>query len=173
VGLGPIFCIREICPGPFIRPGSDVKRSEVQIAELVTPTVEALGLDLWGVEHVSQGKFSLLRIYIDRAEDGVTVDDCERVSHQVSALLDVEDPISGEYTLEVSSPGLDRPLFTLDQFQQYVGETVRIRTRGPVEGRRKFKGTIVAAVNDSVMVKVDGVDFTIPQADIEKAAIVY
>ncbi|MEX2469518.1 MAG: ribosome maturation factor RimP [Pseudohongiellaceae bacterium] len=150
-----------------------MKRSEVLIADLVTPTVEALGLALWGVEHVSQGKFSLLRIYIDRADDGVTVDDCAMVSNQVSALLDVEEPISGEYTLEVSSPGLDRPLFTLPQFEQYVGDPVSIRTRGPVDGRRKFKGTIAEVVNDAVVVTVDGVDYKIPHGEIEKAAIVF
>lgn len=150
-----------------------MKRSEVLIADLVTPTVEALGLALWGVEHVSQGKFSLLRIYIDRADDGVTVDDCAMVSNQVSALLDVEEPISGEYTLEVSSPGLDRPLFTLPQFEQYVGDPVNIRTRGPVDGRRKFKGTIAEVVNDAVVVTVDGVDYKIPHGEIEKAVIVF
>ena len=150
-----------------------MKKSEALIAELVTPTVEALGLELWGVEHVSQGKFSLLRIYIERADEGITVDDCEQVSHQVSALLDVEDPISGEYTLEVSSPGLDRPLFTVEQFQQYVGNVVNVRTRGPVEGRRKFKGTIKEVAGSAVVLEVDGVDFEIPHGEVEKASIVY
>lgn len=149
-----------------------MRKSEALIAELIGPTIEALGLELWGVEHGKQGKFSLLRIFID-SEEGITIDDCEKVSRQVSAILDVEDPISGEYTLEVSSPGLERPLFNLSQFEQFIGDMVRIRTRGPVEGRRKFKGTITAVVDDVVELAIDGETYRLPHGDIEKAEIVY
>ena len=149
-----------------------MKKSEALIAELITPTIEALGLELWGIEHGSQGKFSLLRIYID-SEEGVTIDDCERVSRQVSAILDVEDPISGEYTLEVSSPGMDRPLFTEEQFKRYLGEVANVRTRGPINGRRKFKGTIVEVSDGTVVVNIDGENYQIPHAEIEKAALVF
>lgn len=149
-----------------------MKSSVTLVTELIEPTVEALGLHLWGIEHLTQGKYSLLRIYID-SEQGVTVDDCEKVSHQVSALLDVEDPIAGEYTLEVSSPGLDRPLFTLAQFRRYVGELVKIRTRGPIEGRRRFKGTISEIIDESVIVQVDGEKYQLPHRDIDKAEIVH
>mgnify|MGYP001040831087 CR=1 FL=1 len=149
-----------------------MKRSEVRVAELITPTVEALGLTLWGVENLTQGKFSLLRVYIEK-EEGVSIEDCEKVSRQLSALLDVENPISGEYTLEVSSPGLERPLFKLEQFQLFIGDTVRIRTRGPIQGRRKFKGTIVEVAGDIVVVEIDGNNYNLPHADIEKATIVY
>ncbi|MDO8271353.1 MAG: ribosome maturation factor RimP, partial [Gammaproteobacteria bacterium] len=83
------------------------------VSDLIRPTVTALGLELWGVEHVVQGRFSVLRVYIDKGGDGVTIDDCEKVSRQISGIFDVEDPIAGEYTLEVSSPGMDRPLFEL------------------------------------------------------------
>lgn len=152
--------------------GDSVRKSEALIAQLIEPTVTALGLELWGVEHGKQGKFSVLRIYID-SDEGITIDDCERVSRQVSALLDVEDPINGEYTLEVSSPGIDRPLFTVPQFQRYIGELVNIRTRGPVQGRRKFKGTITEVVDDKVVITVDGNSYTLPHADIEKASVVY
>ena len=110
--------------------GGEVKNSVNQVAQLVSPTVEALGLQLWGIEHTSQGKYSVLRIFIER-DNGVTIDDCEQVSRQVSAILDVEDPIVGEYTLEVSSPGTDRLLFTVEQFQRYCGEEVDIRMRSP------------------------------------------
>lgn len=99
-----------------------------QITDLLGATIEALGFELWGVEYLSQGRHSLLRIYID-AEQGISVDDCALVSHQVSAVLDVEDPISGEYTLEVSSPGMDRLLFRLDQYPGFVGEVVDVRLR--------------------------------------------
>ena len=145
VGLGPIFCFWGSCPersGKEPRlSGGEVKSSVNQVAQLVSPTVEALGLQLWGIEHTSQGKYSVLRIFIER-ETGVTIEDCEQVSRQVSAILDVEDPIAGEYTLEVSSPGTDRLLFTVEQFQQYCGEEVDIRMRSPLDGRRKFKGIL-------------------------------
>lgn len=149
-----------------------MKSSVALITELVQPTIEALGLQLWGIEHLSQGKFSLLRIYIE-SDEGILIEDCEKVSRQVSALLDVEDPITGEYTLEVSSPGIDRPLFALDQFQQYIGETVNIKTRGPVNGRRKFKGTIAAVEDESVVVQIDGEDYSVPHGEIDKAVLVY
>lgn len=149
-----------------------MRKSEALVAQLIEPTVQALGVELWGVEHGQQGKFSVLRIYID-SEEGITIDDCERVSRQVSAILDVEDPISGEYTLEVSSPGIDRPLFTLEQYQHFVGELVNIRTRGPIDGRRKFKGTITEVGDGLVVVEIDGETFKLPHADIEKATVVY
>jgi ribosome maturation factor RimP len=149
-----------------------VRKSETLIAQLVEPTIEALGLQLWGVEHGKQGKFSLLRIYID-SEQGIGIEDCEKVSRQVSALLDVEDPITGEYTLEVSSPGIDRPLFSIEQFRMYSGELVSIRTRGPIDGRRKFKGRITEVTEESVVLEIDGESFQLPHADIDKATVVY
>jgi len=149
-----------------------VKSSVEKVTQLIEPTVQALDLELWGVEHASQGKYSVLRIFIER-EAGVTIDDCERVSRQVSAIFDVEDPIAGEYTLEVSSPGMDRLLFTPQQFQRYRGEEVSVRMRTPVDGRRKFKGTLTDVVDDIIHIQVDGSDFELPHGDIEKANIVY
>ena len=149
-----------------------VKSSVNKVAQLVGPTVEALGLQLWGIEHTSQGKYSVLRIFIER-DSGVTIDDCEQVSRQVSAILDVEDPIVGEYTLEVSSPGTDRLLFSVEQFQQYCGEEVDIRVRSPIEGRRKFKGMLQDVVNRVVQIEVEGSSFQLPIEEIEKANIVY
>jgi ribosome maturation factor RimP len=139
---------------------------------LFEPTIEALQLELWGVEHIQQGKYSLLRIYID-ADQGITADDCANVSRQLGALLDVEDPIAGEYTLEVSSPGLDRPLFTAKQFEQFVGSEVSLRMRSAIEGRRKFQGSIVKLDGDNIFLHVDGEDYELPHADIDKANIVY
>ena len=149
-----------------------VKSSVNKVTQLVGPTVEALGLQLWGIEHTSQGKYSVLRIFIER-DSGVTIDDCEQVSRQVSAILDVEDPIVGEYTLEVSSPGTDRLLFSVEQFQQYCGEEVDIRMRSPIEGRRKFKGMLQDVVNRVVHIEVEGSFFQLPIEEIEKANIVY
>ena len=150
-----------------------MKNAAEQIAELIAPTVEALGLELWGIELQQQGKYSLLRIYIENREDGVGIEDCEKVSRQVSALLDVEDPISGEYTLEVSSPGMDRPLFTAEQFGLYVGETVNIRLRTAMQGRRKFKG-VIERVNEGVVdLLVDGESVAIQLTDLDQANIDY
>ncbi len=141
-----------------------------QITELLGSTVEALGFELWGVEYLSQGRHSLLRVYID-AETGITVDDCARVSEQVSSVLDVEEPISGEYTLEVSSPGMDRLLFRLDQYPGYVGEIVELRLRSPFEGRRKFKGVLTGIEGEDVVIRVDDHEYLLPHSAIDKARI--
>ncbi|GJM14010.1 MAG: ribosome maturation factor RimP [Pseudohongiella sp.] len=149
-----------------------VSSSVALVTELIEPTIQALGVQLWGVELLQQGKYSLLRIYIER-EEGVTIDDCEKVSRQVSALLDVEDPIAGEYTLEVSSPGMDRPLFTVEQYAQYVGSEVDLKLRRPIDGRRKFKGQIIKVSGDVIGLMVDGSEFDLEFSDIEKASIVF
>jgi len=141
-----------------------------QITDLLRATVEALGFELWGVEYLSQGKHSVLRIYID-GETGVTVDDCAAVSEQVGSVLDVEDPITGEYTLEVSSPGMDRLLFRLDQYPGYVGETVELRLRAPFEGRRKFKGILTGLEGEDVVIRVDDHEYLLPYSAIDKARI--
>ena len=129
-----------------------MKTSVALVTDIVQPTVEALGLKLWGVEHIQNGRNSVLRIFIDK-EATVDLTDCERASRQISALLDVEDPISGEYTLEVSSPGLERPLFKLDQFAQFVGDEVKIKMRDLLDGRRKFTGVIECVSKDTASSK--------------------
>ena len=151
---------------------STVKSSVALVTELIDATIQALGLELWGVELLQQGRFSLLRIYIER-EEGVTIEDCEKVSRQVSALLDVEDPIAGEYTLEVSSPGVDRPLFTAEQYEQYVGSEVNLKMRRPLDGRRKFKGKILKVSEDTIGLLVEGTEHDLEFSAIEKASIVF
>ncbi|MEM6580499.1 MAG: ribosome maturation factor RimP [Pseudomonadota bacterium] len=148
---------------------SMAKRDE-QIAALLADTVEALGFDLWGVEYLSQGRHSVLRIYID-GESGVTVDDCALVSEQVGSVLDVEDPINGEYTLEVSSPGMDRLLFKLEQYPAFVGEVLELRLRTPFEGRRKFKGVLAGIEGEDVVIQVDDHEYLLPHVAVEKARI--
>lgn len=148
-----------------------MKSSVALVTELIEPTVVALGLELWGIEHIQRGRYPLLRIYIERA-GGVTIEDCEKVSRQVSAVLDVEDPISGEYTLEVSSPGIDRPLFSSEQFEKFAGSEVKVYMRHPVDGRRRFKGNIVKVQGDNICLQVDETEFDLPHADMEKAHIV-
>ncbi len=142
-----------------------------QLQELVAPAVTALGFELWGVEYITRGRQVLLRIYIDHPE-GIDVDDCAAVSRQVSALLDVEDPIMGEYTLEVSSPGMDRPLFTLDQFARYAGEQVKLKLRSPFEGRRNFSGRLVGVEGDEVVLVVGDEEYLLAIELIDKAQVV-
>jgi ribosome maturation factor RimP len=142
-----------------------------QLEDMIAPVVSALGCELWGLEYLTQGRYTTLRLYID-SESGVSLEDCEKVSRQVSSVLDVEDPISGEYTLEVSSPGMDRPLYTPEQYARYIGETVNLRLRVPVEGRRRFKGTLRAVENDAILVAVDNQDYSLSIETIDKANIV-
>ncbi|KGE79241.1 ribosome maturation factor RimP [Halomonas sp. ND22Bw] len=138
---------------------------------LIEPVVSAMGFELWGTDYLSQGKHSRLVIYIDHA-DGVSVDDCADVSRQVSAVFDVEDPISGEYRLEVSSPGMDRPLFTLEQFARYAGHKVAVKLRVPFDGRRKFQGLLAGVENDEVLVRLDDEEYCFPIESIDQARVV-
>lgn len=142
-----------------------------QLHALLAPVVKALGYQCWGIEFLSQGKHSLLRVYIDHSS-GILVDDCEKVSRQLSGVLDVEDPISSDYTLEVSSPGLDRPLFTLEQYAASVGEQVKIKLRSPFEGRRNFQGLLRGVEEQDVVVLVDDHEYLLPVDMIDKANIV-
>jgi len=147
-------------------------QANAQLQAIIEPAVTALGFELVGIEHMAQGRYSVLRIYIDH-ENGIGVEDCAEVSHQVSAVLDVEDPIKGEYTLEVSSPGLDRPLFTAEHYQRYSGSLADIRLRSPIEGRRKFKGRMHGVKDGQVLIEVDGVEYSLPLDGIEKANLIH
>jgi ribosome maturation factor RimP len=151
--------------------GGRVSSKLEQLQALLAPVVEALGYECWGLEYISQGRHSVLRIYIDHA-NGVLVEDCEKVSRQVSGVLDVEDPISNEYTLEVSSPGMDRPLFTLEQFAKHAGELVKIKLRSPYEGRRNFQGPLRGVEEQDVVVLVDDHEYLLPIDLIDKANII-
>ena len=142
-----------------------------RLTTMLEPAVNATGFELWGIEFVRAGKHSTLRIYID-SEKGIDVDDCAEVSHQVSGVLDVEDPISTEYVLEVSSPGVDRPLFTSKQFGDVIGETVEIKTTMPQQGRRNFKGVLQNAEAQQLEIVVDGETFLIALSNIAKARLV-
>lgn len=125
-----------------------------EIVALLTPTVEDMGYVLWGCEYLSQGKHSLLRVYIDKA-DGIGIEDCEQVSRNISALLDVEDPLPGHYTLEVSSPGIPRPLFYSHHYQLFLGQSVQIKLIKPEEGKRKFCGEIISADDNTLILNID------------------
>lgn len=149
-----------------------MRQAPTQIRDLVERATGALGYELVGVEWVSHSKGRhLLRVYID-AEHGVDLTDCERVSHQVSGLLDVEDPLAGDYALEVSSPGLDRPLFELAHFARFVGQTARVRLYAALDGRSNFKGAITAVEGDEVVLEVDGEPVRLPFGKIASARLV-
>ena len=139
---------------------------------MLRPAVEETGKELLGVEFISAGNHSVLRIFIDH-ENGIDVDDCAEVSHQVGAILDVEDPISSEYNLEVSSPGLDRPLFDKAHFTSIVSSITAAKISMPLNGRRKFKGKLVAIENDSLIVVVDNEEYELVISNIDKAHLVY
>ncbi|KPX48209.1 Ribosome maturation factor RimP [Pseudomonas ficuserectae] len=151
--------------------GVQVSSKLEQLQDLLASVVVALGYQCWGIDFSSQGKHSVLRIYIDK-EGGALVDDCAIVSRQISGVLDVEDPISTEYTLEVSSPGMERPLFTIEQFASYAGEQVKIKLRSPFEGRRNFQGLLRGVEEQDVVVQVEDHEFLLPIDMIDKANII-
>jgi len=145
---------------------------EERVMRLLAPTVAALGYELLGVDYKAQGKHSRLRIYID-GPNGVGLSDCEAVSHQVSGILDVEDPIKGQYSLEVSSPGLDRPLFLSEHYARCLGKKVKLRTRLPVAGQRNFLGEITSVEGDDIYIGIEkGEQIKLNIAEIEKANLI-
>lgn len=143
----------------------------VKLTNLLQPLVEDLGYEFVGLEHGSNPKNPVLVVYIDK-EEGIAVQDCEKVSREAAALLDVEDPIPGHYNLEVSSPGLERPLFTLEHFRQFAGEAVKISVYAPQDGRRKFNGKILGAEEDQVRLEQDGAEVFLDLGNIAKARLV-
>lgn len=201
MGVMPIFCFWRIISSAkkiewycllSIRTSAKTKLLD----ELIRPVVEGLGFECWGIEFVSQGKRSMLRVYIESADaksagaasvdedvlsddddrpekqGGVELADCEKVSRQLSGVLDVEDPIANDYTLEVSSPGLDRPLYTLEHFKRFVGSLVELRLRMAFEGRRKYKGILAGVEGNDVVIKVDQEEYLFPLEGIEKTNVV-
>ncbi len=145
-------------------------RDSAELRALLEPAVTALGFDLVGVEFV-HGKSGLLRVYIDH-ENGITVEDCKQVSYQVSGLLDVEDPIRGKYTLEVSSPGLDRPLFRAADFERFAGQQINLRLVAPLDGRRKFSGVLKGLRDGLVVIQMDDEELLVSLDEIERARLV-
>ena len=145
--------------------------SSARLTQLLEPLVEDLGYEFVGLEHSSNPKNPVVVIYIDHA-DGIAIEDCEKVSREVAALLDVEDPIPGNYNLEVSSPGLDRPLFTLEHYARFSGELAQVSVYAPVDGRRKFKGVILGTGEGSVKLDQDGTEVELDMSNIVKGRLV-
>jgi ribosome maturation factor RimP len=148
-----------------------VTKSRPDLTVQLEPVVSAMGYELVGVEFEGRGRHGVLRVYIDKP-NGITLADCERVSHQVSGWLDVEDPIPSHYNLEVSSPGLDRPLFKPEDYQRFVGSRVRLRVDPPLLGRRKLSGTLLGLHGDQVEIDADGDELSVPLAQVTQARLV-
>lgn len=149
-----------------------------RLKDLIEPIVMASGYELWGIELFLQGRNTLLRVYIERAEDingerkNISIDDCSKVSTEISAILDVEDLIASGYSLEVSSPGMDRRLFKLEQYKRYVGSIVGIRLLVPDMGRRNYTGKLLAVENEEVQLSVDNNTIVLPIGNVEKAHLI-
>jgi len=157
------FCVKE--------GKAEMKQAPEHLVELIEPIVEGLGYECVGIEYNPHPKHGMLRIYID-SEEGILLDDCTKVSHQLSGMLDVEDPIQGEYQLEISSPGEDRPFFKLSQFERFVGSTVTVNLFKPIEKRRKITGLIQAVEGDDVMLQEGEQTFKVPFHAMSKARLV-
>ena len=144
-----------------------------KLFSIIDPIVIDMGYELLGIEYVASGKYSILRLYID-CEEGIGVNDCETVSRQVSSIMDVEDPISGQYNLEVSSPGIERPLFVIAHYQRFLGYDVRLRTYRPIDGKRNFTGSIgsVGETNNTIELVTELGPVTVDIGLIEKANLI-
>ena len=181
--LGFVGCA--ICSKRFVIPASELiskpfltdpfmpstaTSKTAQLQALIEPVVVDEGCELWGLEYRLGGGRPQLVIFIETST-GVSIEQCERVSRQVSALLDVEDPIGGEYMLEVSSPGIERRLFTLDQYERTKGEQVKLQLHAPFEGQRKFRGLLKGTESDEVILEVEGEEILFPFEMIERAKV--
>ena len=142
-----------------------------KLLELLQPTVVGLGYELLGIERLRDAGGLLIRIYIDR-ENGISAKDCEYVSKHVTDVLDLEDAVRGVYTLEMSSPGIDRPLFTLEQHSRYVGESVKVRMKSLIEGRKRIKGTLSLVSDSAISVTIENETLEIPFEEIERSNLV-
>ncbi|KJV07077.1 ribosome maturation factor RimP [Methylocucumis oryzae] len=148
-----------------------MKLAPEHLIELIEPVVEGLGYECVGIDYNPHPKHGLLRIYIDHV-NGIMLDDCTRVSHQLSGVLDVEDPIPGNYQLEISSPGEDRPFFKLSQFERFIGSTVQVSVYAPIQGRKKIKGIIEKVDGEVVTLNDSGQIFAVPFSAMSKARLV-
>jgi ribosome maturation factor RimP len=148
-----------------------MKNVATALSDRLKSLVNAMGYEFVGCELQGQGQHAVLRIFVD-SEKGVTLTDCSKISYQVSALLDVEDPIKGHYNLEVSSPGIDRPLFELAHYQQQIGNRIKVRMYAPIQNRRNFVGTLLRVDGNDIHLLVDDQEVMLPFSDIDKANVI-
>lgn len=145
---------------------------EEQVEALVTPAIEAMGYFVVQVTVKDANKSRLLQIMAERADGGMNVDDCAKISHQVSALLDVEDIIPGEYRLEISSPGIDRPLIKRTDYENHMGHLAKIELLLPINGRKRYTGVLKTLIGDVLTLEVDGKPVALDYDDIQSAKLV-
>ncbi len=158
--------------GPFFVFGDMYQQNETLIG-LLEPVITGLGYELWGVELLGSGAGTTLRIYIDSDDEaGIDVEDCQKVSRQITGVLDVEDPIKGHYVLEVSSPGMDRILFKAQQFNRYIGDIIKVQLHRKIDGRRRFKGRLTAVLQSAIELLEDDTAYTLPFQEIDMARLV-
>jgi ribosome maturation factor RimP len=150
----------------------DASHLQDSLRELIEPFVRSHGLELWGIEAPSSPRGGTLRVYID-AEGGVTIDQCATLSKGLNHILDVEDPIPGPYTLEVSSPGLERPFFSLEQLKGYTGRRIGLKLGSPFQGSRKWRGSLIGVENDAVVLEAESGSVRIPWGQVKKARLIY
>jgi|SRR5579885_1941114 ribosome maturation factor RimP len=157
----------------FLYRAGVMRKIDPVLYERLAKLIGSMGYELVGCELLPQGRQMVFRIYID-GKNGVTLDDCSLVSHQVSAMLDVEDPIQSRYSLEVSSPGIDRPLFELEHYRKHIGKQVRVRLHSPVNQRRQYKGVLQRVEGEDVYLLVEGMEQAVklPFSLIEKANLI-
>ena len=153
--------------------GLSMRKIDPELHERLSLLIGSMGYELVGCEMLAMGGQKMFRLYIDGPK-GVSSDDCSRVSHQVSAMMDVEDPIQSKYVLEVSSPGIDRPLFELKHFEQFVGSEVKMRLYSPIERRKQYKGVIQRVVGEDIYLVVEGstLEIVIPFSAVERANVI-
>lgn len=156
--------------GPFFM-GNSMSNVEMTLRDRLASLITAMGYEFVGCEIQRQGRSSVLRVYID-SENGITLDDCSKVSHQVSAMLDVEDPIQGNYNLEISSPGLDRPLFEIAQYRKFIGNRIKVRMHDPIYNQRNFVGVLQRVEETEIYLLVDTEEVVLPFPSIEKAKVI-
>lgn len=172
--MGQILYPKRIChfEAHFLYRACIMKKIDPVLHERLVKLISAMGFELVGCELLSQGRM-VFRIYIDSSK-GVSIDDCSDVSRQVSAMFDVEDPIQGAYSLEVSSPGIDRPLFDVEHYHRYIGSRVKIKLYVPINQRRQYKGILRRVEGDNIYLAVEGIEqeVKLPFSAIEKANLI-
>ena len=146
-------------------------RQNQALLDLFESEIATMGCELLGIELTQNGNGRILRVYIEK-KGGIDVDDCVAVSHQLTGVLEVEDPISGQYNLEVSSPGLDRPLFTLEHYKQFVGEIIKIKLFEKYNGRKNFIGVLNTVHDEEVVIGCEDERYSVPLRLIERARLV-
>lgn len=158
----------------FLAGGMDKTEIQARLLEIITPFCHARDIDVWGVEFLFEagGRYKIVRIYLD-SPTGISIDECTEVSRHLGLVLDVEDIIPGAYTLEVSSPGLERPFFSLEQMQGYLGQTVHIRLHSGLEGRKNFKGRLLALTPPTLTLVIESTEYILAWQDVAKAHLVY